>query len=223
MTPTYLVQYGRPGFVGWFRGPALATALGRSERVVVRSPRGLELGTVLCEPADRFADAAPTDGEVIRPATREDAAAESGATAIGQSVLAVAETAAGAAGLPLAFVDVEAALDGAAVILHAIPWAACDATSLLADLSTQFGRAVRLLDLSRPVAATDPPTPAEVGCGKPGCGSGGGGCSSCGTSGGCSTGSCSKGQVKSADELTAYFTDLRQKMEAAGLARTPLV
>jgi hypothetical protein len=29
--------------------------------------------------------------------------------------------------------------------------------------------------------------------------------------------------VKSADDLTAYFTDLRQKMEAAGVARTPLV
>jgi hypothetical protein len=80
-----------------------------------------------------------------------------------------------------------------------------------------------LLDLSRPVTATDPPAPAEAGCGKPGCGSGGGGCSSCGTGGGCSTGSCSRGQVKSADDLTAYFTDLRQKMEAAGVARTPLV
>ena len=29
--------------------------------------------------------------------------------------------------------------------------------------------------------------------------------------------------VKSAGELTAYFADLRQKMEAAGPARTPLV
>jgi hypothetical protein len=29
--------------------------------------------------------------------------------------------------------------------------------------------------------------------------------------------------VKTADELTAYFADLRQKMEAAGGTRTPLV
>ncbi|MCE9568281.1 MAG: hypothetical protein K8U57_40290, partial [Planctomycetes bacterium] len=58
------------------------------------------------------------------------------------------------------------------------------------------------------------------GCGKPGCGTeSGGGCS---TGGGCSSGSCSRGSVKSADELTAHFAELRQKMEAAGLARTPL-
>jgi len=29
--------------------------------------------------------------------------------------------------------------------------------------------------------------------------------------------------VKTADELTAYFADLRQKMEAQGVGRTPLV
>jgi hypothetical protein len=54
-------------------------------------------------------------------------------------------------------------------------------------------------------------------CGQPDCGTGSG-CSSCST-GGCSTGSCSKGSVKSAEELTSFFTDLREKMHA----RTPLV
>ena len=83
---------------------------------------------------------------------------------------------------------------------------------------------MKLLDLSRSPTAKD--EPASAGCGKPGCGSSGGGCStgSCGTGGGgCSTGSCSKGKVKSADELTAYFADLRHKMEADAARRTPLV
>jgi hypothetical protein len=73
---------------------------------------------------------------------------------------------------------------------------------------------------------TRDPKQAADGCGKQDCGSGAGGCSSCGTDGaskgGCSTSSCSRDKVKSADELTAYFADLRQKMEAAGAARTPL-
>lgn len=212
-TGSYLVRYGKPGFVGRFRA---GTSLERDQRVVVRGPRGLELGTVLCEPASRFA-AAVDDGEVVREATAADDAAAARLAETGDALLAAAADA--AAELPLAFVDVEFTLDGAAV-LHALPWAACDADPLLARLAEQFQLPVRLLDLSRTPTAPDEPQPA--GCGKPGCGSGGGGCSSCGTGGGCGTGSCSKGSVKSAGELTAYFADLRRKVEAAAPARTPL-
>src|SRR5207253_6390976 len=113
-------------------------------------------------------------------------------------------------GLPLTFIDAEMLLDGSA-ILHGLPWAECDATPLFEELSTQFGMTVRFLDLARSPIATEEPAPA--GCGKPGCGSESGGCTSCST-GGCSTGSCSKGKVKTASELTAYFADLRHKMEA---------
>jgi hypothetical protein len=60
--------------------------------------------------------------------------------------------------------------------------------------------------------AVDPPE-KSYSCGKPDCGSGSG-CTSCGTGGGCSTESCSRGAVKSAEDLTAYFADLRAKMEA---------
>ena len=114
--------------------------------------------------------------------------------------------------------DVEITLDGGA-ILHALAWDACDATALLDGLAARFGLAVRLFDLSRAPAAADH---SHAGCGKPGCGTESGGCSSCGTGGGCSSGSCSRGSVKSADELTAHFAELRNRMEVAGLARTPL-
>jgi hypothetical protein len=118
----------------------------------------------------------------------------------------------------LSVLDAEVMLDGSAVVLHALPWGPCDADPVFAALSERFGLPVRLLDVSHTPTAPDPPTD----CGKPDCGSGKGGCTSCGTGGGCSTGSCSKGSVKSADELTAYFADLRKKMEEAG-GRTPLV
>lgn len=202
----FLVQYGRPGFVGRFRGTA---PVARGDRVVVRGPRGVEFGEVLVA-----LDCGGEDGEVLRVATPEDDAEFARLEATGQQLLAAAD----ATDLPLAFVDVEVTLDGTAV-LHALAWDACDATPLLEELGARFGLTVRLLDLSR---AAIPPEPAEKGCGKPGCGSESGGCSTCGTGGGCSTGSCSRGSVKSADELTTYFADLRRKMEAAGLARTPL-
>lgn len=208
--PTYLVQYGKCGFVGRFR-PAGAEPHARGDRVVVRSRRGLELGIVLCEPAARFD--APDDGDLVRPATDADAVTESR----GAELLAAAQARVDELGLPLVLVDAEVLLDGSAV-LHALPWAECDATPLFEELTTRFGGPVRLLDLSRGEAAKDEPS---KGCGKPGCGSESGGCSSCGTGGGCSTGSCSRGSVKSADDLTTYFRGLRDQMEQAK-GRTPL-
>jgi hypothetical protein len=208
--PAFLIRYGRPGFVGRF---AAALPLSRGERVLIRGPRGAEFGEVLLP-----VEGAGPDGEVLRVAGPSDEAAAVAAETRGQDLLAAASAAAAARNLPLAFVDVELTADGSA-ILHALPWDACDVTALLEDLAARFGCAVRLFDLSRQVT---PAEPAPPGCGKPGCGTDAGGCSTCGTGGGCSSGSCSRGSAKSADELTAYFADLRGKMEAAGMARTPL-
>ena len=222
MPAAYLVQYGRSAFVGRFHAPA-SGPLARGERVVVRGPRGVELGAVLCEPADRFTRPDdPADGDILRPAAPADDTAAARADALGAELLAAADEAAAAADLPLSFVDSEVSLDGASAVLHGLPWAACDASPVFEALSARFGLAVRLLDLSRTPTAADPPDPTTAKCSKPGCGTDAGGCSSCGTGGGCSTGSCSKGKVKSADELTAYFADLRRKMEASADARTPL-
>lgn len=189
--------------------------------MVVQGPRGVEVGDVLaCANARFTGSSAPRDGEVVRSVSAEDDACSDQLHFRGQELLARAADRCEQLGLPLAFVDVEVTLDRTA-ILHALPWGECDATAVLDELSQHSGLTVRLLDLSRgPRTETAPST----GCGKPGCGSesGSGGCSSCGAGGGCSTGSCSRGAVKSADELTAYFGDLRRKMEEAGMVRTPL-
>jgi hypothetical protein len=211
MTPNgYLVQYGRNAYVGRFTTDA---AFARGDRAVVQTPRGVELGTVLCGAAERFAGAIDpaAGGTLLRLASADDDATAAAREAAGVALLA----AAGESSLPLTFLDAELMLDGSAAILHALPWEPCDADPLFAELSARFGMPVRMLDLSRTPVATDPPTT----CGKPDCGSGNG--SSCGTGGGCSTGSCSRGSVKSAADLTAYFADLRSKMEAAG--RTSLI
>jgi hypothetical protein len=208
---TYLVQYGRSGFVGRFQADAGAQ-FARCDRVVIRGPRGVEIGTVLCVPSEPFAEPA-ADGELLRAVSDADEALAIRLDALGPPLLSAADR----TGLPVAFVDIELTLDGTA-ILHGLPWAECDAAPVLTELATRFSVCVQLLDLSRSLATND--TPDHAGCGKPGCGSESGGCTACGT-GGCSTGSCSRGKVGSADELTAYFSRLRQQMEAAG--RTPLV
>lgn len=220
MTTACLVQFGRSGFVGRF---AAVAAPARGARVVVRSPRGAEIGLVLCEAGEQFAPSLPAEGELLRAATPDDEAVAATFPARESELLALATESAAGRGLPLTFVDAELTLDDR-LILHGLAWGACDATPLFDDLSARSGLSVRLLDLSRTPVARDP-QPAPEGCGKPDCGSGAGGCSSCGTGeskGGCSSGACSRGAAKSADELTAYFADLRRKMDATGADRTPL-
>jgi hypothetical protein len=213
------VQFGRSGFVGRFTAPA---PIPRGARVIVRGPRGVEPGVVLCEPDERFTPTLSTEGELLRIATGDDESAVAALPERETELLALAGAAATERGLPLSFVDAELTLDGR-LTLHGLAWDGCDATALFEELSAQFNLSVRLLDLAQ-TAVTKDPKLASDGCGKPDCGSGG--CSSCGSDseskGGCSTGSCSRGKVKSADELTAYFADLRRKMEAAAATRTPL-
>jgi hypothetical protein len=201
-----------------------AVAAPRGERVIVRGPRGIEAGIVLCEPGEQFTPGLSTEGELLRTATPDDELQIATFHTRESELLAHANASATERGLPLTFVDAELTLDER-LILHGLAWDACDATAFFDELSARFHLSVRLLDLSQTVVSRDP-KPSE-GCGKPDCGSGSGGCSSCGTEssgskGGCSSGGCSRGKVKSADELTAYFADLRQKMEAAGASRTPL-
>ena len=207
LAASYLIQYGRPGFIGQF-GTSLILA--RGDRVVVRGPRGTEFGEVLIA----IPGIAVADGDVVRTANASDDDVAAGLANRGQDLLTAAMRAATNAALPMTFVDVEVTLDGCA-ILHALAWDSCDSTDLLDSLAERFGMAVQVLDLSRLAASREP-----GGCGKPDCGRGSGGCSTCGTGGGCST--CSRGSVLSGEDLTSYFAELRQRMEAARDSRTPL-
>ena len=195
----YLVTYGQGAYLGRFRA---AASYGRDERVVVRTDRGVEAGTV----RERATSAAVAlVGAVLRPLAADDQAAAGRHREQLVTILADAEASAAANGLPLLFLDGEVLLDGSQAILQAVHWAECDATPLFEELSARHGLAVKLADL------TAMPKPA-TGCAT--CGAEKSGCDSCGTGGGCSTGSCSKGSVKSADELTAYFAGLRTQMDA---------
>ena len=208
--PSLLVSYGKLAHVGRF---AWSAPVVRHASLVIQSPRGIELGTVLGVADERFEfGRQPADGDALRIATLQDQFQAEQNTAFAREILDAAD----AALMPVAFLDCEITLDRRGAILHAVPWEICNLDELLAALSDQFNVAVRLLDVSRTPTLTDPPEP-KSSCGSGDCGSKEGGC---GAGGGCSTGSCSKGQVKNAAQLTDYFADLRTKMEAG--ARQPL-
>jgi hypothetical protein len=208
----YLVNYGHSAYLGRFRAPP-GMLCSRDDRVVIHSPRGVEVGTVLCNAEGRLSQLVDAEGgTVLRIATAADEQAVVGLLPKAERILHDAQRLADERQLPLALLDAEVFLDGASAVVHGIGWAECDAGPLFDELTHRHGCTVHMLDTSRVPAAA---AAEEKGCGKPGCGGGEGGCSSCGTEGGgCSTGSCSRGSVKSAEELTAYFANLRSQMEA---------
>lgn len=220
MSTGYLVQFGRLAYVGRFV-PETPLTLERGQRVVIRTVRGVEIGVVLCPASERFStrfDTAEPTG-LLRLATDQD---QTAVDDLACTILTAAEEAVRQHGFPVTVLDCEALLDSGPVIVHILPWAACELDLVLEELSTQFGRAIRILDIARTPIASQAPEPVS-GCGKTGCGSSGGSCGSCGTGGGCGIGSsCSRKAVKSSTEMTAYFQDLREKMEAAGYKRTAL-
>src|SRR5687767_10787269 len=91
----------------------------RGDRVVVRSPRGLELGTVLCPSSDRqrrLLMHTPV-GEILRLGSGEDERVAGQRQELSQEIIGAARGLADAATLPLEILDAEVLLDGQLAIL----------------------------------------------------------------------------------------------------------
>lgn len=214
----YLVQFGRSAYVGRFSGNANEPVLDSGEVVLIRSIRGVELGTILCESVDRFADAfnETTRGEILRIATVDDKQEQEKRQLKAKDLLTIAEM---RNSYPLLFADSEATSEF--ILFHVVPFEECDISPLLHQLSEEHHVMIAVVDLSLAKKTPDAPDANDsiVGCGKPNCGktSEGDSAEASGEKsgcGGCSSGGCSRGSVKSAEELTGYFKDLRSKMEA---------
>jgi hypothetical protein len=194
----YLVKHGAAGHLGRFCCAA-DTALVRGTTVVVRGRRSLELGEVMLAVRNGNTVADEFVGDLLRPATSEDFAAAARNRVFGQRLLDDAVRHAEQSSAPVAFVDIEVALDGVSAVLHGLRTASGDLDSLLAEVGESHSTILRLYEVNGVVEEDD------HGCGS--CGSGGsGGCGTCGA-GGCS--SCSSGASK---DLEAYFAELREQM-----------
>lgn len=203
-TTEFLVNYGHAAEIGRFR-PTEPLACQRGDQVVVRTPRGLELGIVRCECTVQQAKLLEGAfvGELLRAASDEDDKIATGISARGRTLLEDARALIAELTLPLEILDVEITLDGHRVTLYHVRWAECDERPLVSALSKKYEAMVGMRDLALPAGAN--------ACGQPNCGNqGGGNCTSCGTGGGCSTGCGTKTLTK---EVQEYFRGLRQEME----------
>jgi cell fate regulator YaaT (PSP1 superfamily) len=178
--PLYFLSYGVKGDLDRFEAPP-ELLFRRRQRVVARSVRGLEIGTVLGN-----ADSAAPDlllarlgGQILRPATSEDERLAARLRERAGQIFEDARLQAERLGLPIEIFDLEVLLDAKQAVLHYVAWARCDPRGLMDALSDQHRLLVSLHDLA--------PKPIAGSCGSGGCGSGGcgscgpGGCGSCGT------------------------------------------
>jgi hypothetical protein len=207
----FICSFGKSGALGVFNAPA-PMVLRRGDRVVVRTPRGIEIGSVLCPASVRQARllGATAAGDLLRPLSADDVTRAAELNAVAQTVYDEARRQIGITQLAIEVLDVEILLDGRQAIVQHVgddprldEWAHA--------LEQRFTIAVRLENLAQPAAHAE----EHAGCDKPDCGRNAGGCSECSTGGGCS--SCGSGKV----DMREYFAHLRQKMENS--QRRPLL
>jgi cell fate regulator YaaT (PSP1 superfamily) len=209
----YLVSYGTAGALGRFVA-ANGDAFTRGDRVLVRSDRGQEVGSVVFVGNGHplTLPLMPVPGELLRRLTSEDEMKLDQITEQGQEAFALARRMATDAAIPVEIVDVETIAEPLTFALHFLKFGPADLRPLVSQLSKRTNAYILLHDLTVPQekgGCGDGGCGSGGGCGDGGCGSGGGGCS---TGGGCGT--CSAGSQASFEkEWDAYFAERRTEME----------
>jgi len=178
----YLVSYGNLGDFGRFRA-AVPLACRRGQKLVVQSPRGLDLGVVMCPARDGHLRVLSSTEvrEILRPATEDDLQRAARHRRQSLCLCENARTVARELKLSLEVLDAEILLDGEQAVLYYLKQAECDPRPFLDRLAERHRLLIRLCDLALP----ETPDQEFASCGGGNCGSEGG-CGSCG-SGGCST------------------------------------
>ena len=210
----FVVSYGKTAAVGVFSADE-PLPLSRGARVLLKTPRGLEAGTVRCPATIRQARllGATTSGALLRPLSSGDEADSRRREALADALCDASRALALERSLNFEILDAEVLFDGSQAILQFLG-SDEGIDGFAHELEATFGIAIRLENLAAPAEAHHDEA-EHGGCGKPDCGKegGGGGCSSEG--GGCST--CGSANV----DLRDYFAHLRGKMEAD--RRVPLL
>ncbi len=208
----YLVSHGKSGGLGSFV-TTVPCFLRRGDRVIIDSPRGREIGTILGPAGIRQARilGAVASGTIISSVTATDEILLARRHALAQPLFEACRRQVRVLALPLEILDVEILLEERAIVQF-VGKDDISLDSFASALGEEFRMDIRLENLA--VHQTE--KEESHGCGKPDCGkTEGGGCSTCSTGGGCS--SCGTG----ATDLRPYFAHLRTQLEASH--RTPLL
>lgn len=208
--PFYVVTFGRDGAVGCFLAESPLPSR-RRQAVLVRTPRGLEVGSLLGPANVRQTRLLGPNvlGDLVRPLGLADQSTLDAIDAARRDLLDHAELL--RPGFDVVVLDAEVFFDRRNALVHVLDPDPDRLGDFASELGAATGLVVRIANLN--VFAE----PDDHGCGKPDCGAGG--CSS----GGCSTGGCSTGCGSGGEpvDLRPYFSHLRDQMESH--ARTSLI
>lgn len=167
----HLVRYSLLGQIGRFTSSD-AVCYPRSSRVIVRSVRGLEIGTVLAEP-DSESQAASIQGQILRRMTVEDDLLQARLDKHRQEAFTACTDLLASEKVSATLMDVEHLFDGEGLYFYFLGGVPAEAERLTRQLAETYETSVEF----RRFAET-----LTEGCG-PGCGTeeamGQGGCDSC--------------------------------------------
>jgi cell fate regulator YaaT (PSP1 superfamily) len=139
------------------------------DRVVARSSRGTEIGTVLCEATSAALDhlTEPTEGRIVRSFTDDDLAQWRHLESKSSDDLDVCQKCVDALNLKLQLVDVERILGGERIIVYFLADGRVDFRQLVRDLAKQFQTRIEMRQIG---VRDEAKVLADYGdCGQPIC------------------------------------------------------
>ena len=133
----YVVRYGSMRILGVMSSEELFRY---GDDVVVRSDRGTELGTVLCEatPAAQEAMSEPTAGRIVRKRSEEDVRQWERIQERASQDLAICQRCVDALRLTMDLVEVERLLGGERIVVYYVADGRVDFRQLVRDLAREF-------------------------------------------------------------------------------------
>ena len=179
LATTHLVKIGILGHVGRLSAPT-SQRFSRDDRVICRTARGLEVGTVLCAEEHPPVVLEAFDGQVLRSVTPDDAMILRRIEKFQDRAFAACAQLLSDRGLPAVLVDVEHLFDGQSLFFYFLGEVPPEVHQLTSELATAYEKKVQFKKFTETLAN---------GCG-PDCGTDAGGCSvggcaSCGVQGAC--------------------------------------
>ena len=135
--PTLVIRYGRMRFLGRFRYSL--DRWRRGQRAVIKSDRGIEIGTIICRWVDDGRDAdLRVKGEVLRLVTHSDEVDERHLEKDADREFAFCKECIAAHNLPMKLVAVEHLFGGDRIIFYFVAEKRVDFRALVRDLAREF-------------------------------------------------------------------------------------
>jgi len=181
MGRNHLVRVGAMGHVGPFAA-ADATVYPRGSEVILRTQRGLELGTILAAP-HAVDENAPPEGQILRGMTVEDQLLQARLEKNRDEAFQACTELLRERQIDATLLDVEQLFDGQSLFFYFLGDVSPEVTALTAELAEAYETQVQMHKFAETLTA---------GCG-PGCGteeaagSGCVSCTSCAVAGACGT------------------------------------